>query len=55
MGVLDCLILRNDQWQRMSPHIIRNERTRGSSGALQPLFVEAERASLQSLRPLSVR
>ena len=32
MGTLDRLILRDDQWERMSQHIIGGERTRGSSG-----------------------
>lgn len=32
MGVLDRLILRDDQWERMSPHIIGDKCTRGSSG-----------------------
>ena len=32
MGVLDRLILRDNQWTRMSPHIIGNERSRGTSG-----------------------
>lgn len=41
MGVLDRLILRDDQWQRMSPHIIGDERTRGSSGRDNRMFVEA--------------
>ncbi|MDZ5454192.1 IS5/IS1182 family transposase, partial [Labrys sp. ZIDIC5] len=27
MGVLDRLILRDDQWDRISPHIIGDERT----------------------------
>jgi hypothetical protein len=34
MGVLDRLILRDDQRERMSQHIIGDERTRGSSGRL---------------------
>jgi hypothetical protein len=33
MGVLDRLILRDEQWERISRHIIGDERTRGSSGA----------------------
>lgn len=41
MGVLDRLILRDDQWQRMSQHIIGDERTRGSSGRDNRMFVEA--------------
>ncbi|MCT4496180.1 IS5 family transposase [Bosea minatitlanensis] len=41
MGVLDRLILRDDQWERMSVHIIGDERTRGSSGRDNRMFVEA--------------
>jgi len=41
MGVLDRLILRDDQWERMSQHIIGDERTRGSSGRDNRMFVEA--------------
>lgn len=41
MGVLDRLILRDDQWQRMSLHIIGDERTRGSPGLDNRMFVEA--------------
>ncbi|KFC68933.1 Transposase [Bosea sp. LC85] len=41
MGVLDRLILRDDQWERISPHIIGDERTRGSSGRNNRMFVEA--------------
>lgn len=40
MGVLDRLILRGDQWARMSAHIIDDERTRGSSGRDNRMFVE---------------
>lgn len=41
MGVLDRLVLRDDQWDRMAPHIIGDERSRGSSGRNNRLFVEA--------------
>jgi putative transposase len=41
MGALDRLILRDDQWDRMSRHIIGDERTRGSSGRDNRMFVEA--------------
>ena len=41
MGVLDRLILRDDQWERMSQHIIGDARTRGSSGRDNRMFVEA--------------
>ncbi|WP_116408588.1 IS5 family transposase [Rhizobium leguminosarum] len=41
MGVLDRLILRDDQWDRMSQHIIGDDRTRGSSGRDNRMFVEA--------------
>ncbi len=40
MGVLDRLILRDDQWERVSAHI-GDERTRGSSGRDNRMFVEA--------------
>ena len=35
------LILRDDQWDRISQHIIGDERTRGTSGRDNRLFVEA--------------
>jgi transposase len=41
MGVLDRLILRDEQWARISPHIIGDDRTRGSSGRDNRMFVEA--------------
>ena len=41
MGVLDRLILRDDQWSRMAPHIIGDERSRGTSRRDNRLFVEA--------------
>ncbi|MBX5167491.1 IS5 family transposase [Rhizobium sp. NZLR4b] len=41
MGVLDRLILRDEQWERISRHIIGDERTRGSSGRDNRMFVEA--------------
>lgn len=41
MGVLDRLILDDDQWSRMSRHIIGDERTRGSCGRDNRMFVEA--------------
>ena len=41
MGVMDRLILRDDQWERISSHIIGDERTRGSSGRDNRMFVEA--------------
>jgi transposase len=37
---LDRLILRDDQWERIAPHIIGDERTRGTSGRDNRLFVE---------------
>lgn len=40
MGVMDRLVLRDDQWERMSGHIIGDERSRGSSGRNNRLFVE---------------
>ena len=41
MGVLDRLILRDGQWERIAAHIIGDERTRGSCGRNNRLFVEA--------------
>ncbi|MCJ9696039.1 IS5/IS1182 family transposase [Rhizobium anhuiense] len=41
MGVLDRLILRDEQWERISHHIIGDERTRGSSGRDNRMFMEA--------------
>ena len=41
MGVLDRLILDDAAWARMAPHIIGDERTRGSSGRDNRMFVEA--------------
>lgn len=41
MGVLDRPALGDEQWERISPHIIGNERTRGSSGRDNRMFVEA--------------
>ncbi|QHW24421.1 IS5 family transposase [Rhizobium leguminosarum bv. viciae 248] len=41
MGVLDRLVLRDEQWERIAPHIIGDERTRGSSGRDNRMFVEA--------------
>jgi transposase len=40
MGVLDRLVLGDAQWERMSAHIIGDERTRGSSGRDNRMFVE---------------
>lgn len=41
MGVLDRLILTDEAWARMAAHIIGDQRTRGSSGRDNRLFVEA--------------
>ena len=41
MGVLCRLFLRDEQWERMSHHIIGDERTRRSSGRNNRMFVEA--------------
>jgi transposase len=35
------LVLSNRQWERIAPHSIGGERTRGSSGRDNRLFVEA--------------
>ena len=40
MGVLDRLILSDEQWARISAHIIGDERTRGTSGRDNRMFVE---------------
>ena len=40
MGIKDRLILCDQQWERIAPHIIGNERTRGSSGRDNRMFVE---------------
>ena len=40
MGVLDRLILSDRQWERIAGHIIGDERTRGSSGRDNRMFVE---------------
>lgn len=40
MGVLDRLVLGDVQWGRLSPHIMDDERSRGSSGRNNRLFVE---------------
>ena len=40
MGVLDRLILSDEQWDRISAHIIGDERTRGTSGRDNRMFVE---------------
>ncbi|MBB4951964.1 transposase [Agrobacterium vitis] len=41
MGVLDRLILRDDQWDQIARHIIGDARTRCSSGLDNRMFVEA--------------
>ncbi len=40
MGVLDRFILRGDQWDQMSRHIVGDNRTRGPSGRDNRMFVE---------------
>lgn len=40
MGVMDRLILSDRQWDRISGHIIGDERTRGSSGRDNRMFME---------------
>jgi putative transposase len=40
MGILDRLMLRDDQWEWMAAHIIGDERSRGTSGRDNRLFVE---------------
>nr|WP_201445664.1 IS5 family transposase [Belnapia sp. F-4-1] len=41
MALRDRLILNDAQWARMAPHIIGDERSRGTSGQDNRLFVEA--------------
>lgn len=41
MGTLDRLVLSEGQWERLSAHVIGDERTRGSSGRDNRMFVEA--------------
>lgn len=41
MGTLDRLVLSDGQWERVSGHIIGDERTRGGSGRDNRMFVEA--------------
>lgn len=40
MGVLDRLVLKDAGWARMAPHIIGDERSRGSSGRNNRMVVE---------------
>ena len=41
LGVVDRLVLTDAQWAVVAPQIIGDERTRGSSGGNNRLFVEA--------------
>lgn len=41
MGVLDRLVLSDAAWERMAPHIVGDERSRGTSGRDNRVFVEA--------------
>ena len=40
MGVLDRLVLTEEMWARMVPHIIGDARSRGTSGRDNRMFVE---------------
>jgi transposase len=40
LGVLDRLVLNDVAWSRIAPHIIGDERSRGSSGRDNRMFVE---------------
>ncbi len=40
MGVLDRLVLTDEMWARMAPHIIGDDRSRGTSGRDNRMFVE---------------
>ena len=41
MGTLDRLVLGDAKWERISGHIIGDDRTRGGSGGDNRLFLEA--------------
>lgn len=41
MGVLDRLVLSDAAWERMAPHTVGDERSRGRSGRDTRMFVEA--------------
>ena len=41
MGLRERLVLSDAQWARVAEHIIGDERTRGSSGRDNRMFVEA--------------
>jgi putative transposase len=41
MALRDRLILKHAQWERIAPHLIGDERSRGTSGRDNRLFVEA--------------
>jgi transposase len=41
MGLWNRLVLKGGQWDRLAPHIIGDERSRGSSGRDNRMFVEA--------------
>jgi transposase len=41
LSVLDRLVVSDLQWERISAHIIGDERTRGSSGRNNRMFLEA--------------
>jgi transposase len=41
MGLRERLVLSDAQWSRVSEHIIGDERSRGSSGRDNRMFVEA--------------
>ena len=40
MGVMDRLVLSDEMWARVAPQIIGDERTRGTSGRDNRMFVE---------------
>jgi transposase len=40
LGVLDRLVLNDAMWARMAPHLIGDERSRGTSGRDNRMFVE---------------
>ena len=41
MGVVDRLVLDDKDWSRIAPHIIGDERSRGTSGRDNRMFIEA--------------
>jgi transposase len=51
VGVVDRLVLSDAKWQRISAHIIGDERTRGTSGRDNRMFVEGVLSIVQTGSP----